>query len=868
MNTEGEQMKQRIGVLIALSLALIAGPTGLAWAQAGGGEETVIEEIVVTVERRVQSLQDYAGTAQAFSPEDLARDGIGSEFRNLSFSVPGLNVSNQEGNLEIFLRGVGSSNNTELGDPAVATHINGVYIPRPRGLGVQFYDLQRVEINKGPQGTLRGRNAVAGSVNILTARPDPNGVGGYLQAEFGNYNQSALQGALNVPVSDELAFRVAGFAENRDATFDNVGVNQNLEAAGSEDELAGRLTVLYEPGDRLSVLAVADYVSEGGTGYPGAQMFNAFANQGFTFDDLDPRQVVYRGTQGELDSETWGIAATISYDFGPVALEYTGSYRELDFNQTNASNEQVNFPGRDLSIDGVNYDNYSTVYWQQESESTVNELRLFSPDDARLRWTTGVFRLEEDQTSGFFSLNDNGIFFSGVEFTMPIVEAESTAAYLDATFDFSDTVRVKGGLRYTDESKFRSGVGGNWTLGLGSDGSCCFSTRLGTEGFIPTFQGRPTFDAPGTPAEIAQFLLDGAVSFGARDTLAAQIAGVIDGSMPNGTCVDRFDTNGGGSQVCPADGQHSFFVLGAPGQQLGDSSFDYWNWRVGIEIDLFSDTLLYGTVSTGTKAGGFNDNIDVNLAPTFDPEELTAYELGAKNTIYVADKPVVLNGSLFFYDYEDQVFQTLAQTAQAGGTSGFSLLNQNVANSEVLGLELETAFELSGGFDIGASLLLLDAEIQSGELADVRGQDFGVNPTVANVDLTGNNMPLASDVNLVLRIRQDLDLFGGYADWQLLTSYKSSYNLSPFNQDDIARPAGSTICGSNDALVCGFEEEQDGYWNVNLNAGISYDQWRVEVYATNIFDEVVSQKALLGNNLNLRFLNLPRSYGVRFRFDL
>ena len=862
---------QRFAVPAVLTVAIAAFPAGESWAQSETGlsASSVIEEIVVTVERRAQSLQDYAGTAQAFSAADLARDGIGSEFRNLSFSVPGLNVSNQEGNLEIFLRGVGSSNNTELGDPAVASHINGVYIPRPRGLGAQFYDIERVEINKGPQGTLRGRNAVAGSVNIVTARPNPSAVEGYMQAEFGNFNQRSYQAALNLPLGEDLAVRLAGFGEQHDAYFNNVGVNQNLEAAGAEDELAGRLSVLYEPNDRLSVFAVADMVNEQGTGYPGAQMFDAFADEGFTFDDLEPRDIVYRGTQGELDSETWGIAATITYDFGPLIVEYTGSYRELDFNQTNASNEQVDFPGRDVSIDGVDYDNYSTVYWQQESESLINELRVYSPDDARLRWTAGIFSLDEDQTSGFFSLNDKGVFFSGVEFTMPEVEAESTAGYIDATFDLTDLVRIKAGVRYTDESKFRRGIGGNWTLGLGSDDDgCCFSTRLGTEGFIPRFQSRPTFVAPTTNAEIAQFLLDGAVSFGARDTLAAQIDGVIDGSMPNGTCVDRFDTNGGGSQVCPPDGEHSFLVLGAPGAQIGESSFDYWNWRVGIEFDLWSDTLVYASVSTGTKAGGFNDNIDVNLAPEFDPEDLTAYEIGTKNIVQVGNTPVVLNASAFFYDYQDQVFQTLAQTAQVGGDTGFSLLNQNVADSEILGLEIESAVELPAEFSLGANLLLMNAEIQSGELADVRGQDFGVDPTVGNIDLSGNDLPLASDVNLVLKLSQDLDLFGGYADWQVLANYRSSYHQSPFNDDDIVRPEGSTICGSNDAIVCGFEEEQDGFWTVNLNAGLSYDLWRLELFATNVFDEVASQKTLLGNNLNLRFLNLPRTYGIRLRFDL
>ena len=100
-----------------------------------------------------------------------------------------MNIANQEGNIEIYIRGVGSSNNTELGDPAAAPHINGIYIPRPRGMGTMFYDLERVEVNKGPQGTLYGRNAMAGTLNIITAKPRLDRFGGYVQFGGGNRDQ-------------------------------------------------------------------------------------------------------------------------------------------------------------------------------------------------------------------------------------------------------------------------------------------------------------------------------------------------------------------------------------------------------------------------------------------------------------------------------------------------------------------------------------------------------------------------------------------------------------------------------------------------------------------------------------------------------
>src|SRR5699024_6160445 len=131
-----------------------------------------LDRIIVTVERREQDLQKFAGTAQAISADDARLLGINNELRNIQAMVPGLSMANQEGNLEIFIRGAGSANKTELADPAAAPHTNGAYIPRPRGLGGMFYDIERVEINKGPQGTLRGRNALAGTLNIITRRPD------------------------------------------------------------------------------------------------------------------------------------------------------------------------------------------------------------------------------------------------------------------------------------------------------------------------------------------------------------------------------------------------------------------------------------------------------------------------------------------------------------------------------------------------------------------------------------------------------------------------------------------------------------------------------------------------------------------------
>ena len=857
---------------IATVLSAIACPVMAQTTGADQSSERVIEEMIVTVERRAQSIQDVAATVQSFSADDLLRDGINSEIRNLNFSVPGLNISNQEGNVEVFIRGVGSANNTELGDPAVASHINGVYIPRPRGFGSQFYDIERVELNKGPQGTLRGRNAVGGTLNIITAKPILGEVDGYIQAQIGSQDQRTFEGAINIPLGSTAAVRVAAFHENHDSYFDNAGPIDSIRAAGVEDEWAVRASFLWEPTDRFSFQFIADYTEEGGTGFPGSPLFQAFA-AGNSFQDIDPRAVVFRGPEGRLDNEVLGFTGILNYDFGPFAVEFLSSFRSVDFFQLSGNTDGTAFPGRDLSIDGgINFDNFGSVYFATLSDAYVNEIRFFSPDSARLRWNAGAFRLDENQEVGFFSVNDFGSFFSGVEFTSPDVEVRSTAGFFDATYDVTDRFRVKGGVRYTTEFKSRFGVGGNWTLGLGSEGfNCCFVTRLGTEGFVPALNNRPSFIAPTTNEEIAQFLLEGAFQFGNRDTIVQQLAGVVDGTMPNGTCIDTPDTNPTGTQVCPANGQHSFFVLGAPGQQDGQVDEDFVDWRAGVEFDLTEDNLLYFTVSTGTKSSGFNDNVTPEIAPTFGSEELIAYEVGSKNVFEVMDQRLVLNGAVFYYDYDDLVQQSLIQVGGAGvGASGFSLLNSNVADARIIGVEFDTSLTLPYGFFFSATGSYLDTEVTSGMLADVRGQDFGQSPSAVNIDLTGNQLPLASDFQFIVKLQQTISALGGEINWQVLANYRSDFFLSIFNEDDIVRPTGSTICGSNDAVTCGFETEQDGFWTVNLGTGYTSGngRWRLEGFVTNVLNEDASTKALLGNSLNLRFLNLPRTGGVRLRINL
>lgn len=784
-----------------------------------------LDAVIVTVERREQDLQKYAGTAQAITAEDARALGINNELRNIQALVPGLSMSNQEGNLEIFIRGVGSANNTELGDPGAAPHINGAYIARPRGLGGMFYDIERVEINKGPQGTLRGRNALAGSLNIVTKRPDLEQFGGYAQVEAGNRDHRAGEFALNLPLGGWAALRFAGYSVEKDSSFRNAG-DPRLDPAGIQDEKGGRVSFLYQPDDKLSVFAMADMGKEGGTGYPGANIWSAACGSadpdtcpdspGLAPEDLDLRNVVYRGAQGTLDSTNWGAMANVSYDFGPIVAEYNTSYRDVDYRQTNAASEGILWPGRDVSPrgpgnpDGFDYDNFSTQYWETLSQATTHELRLSSSGDGRFQWTGGAFHFNEDQQVGYLSLTDKGTWFSGTEFTMPRVNGRSTALFADGTFEVNDRTRLKAGVRRTREAKSRYGIGGNWALGLPGQGGD-FATRLGTEGFAPAFLKRPNFDVTGltSQADMARFLLEGILREGQRDTIGQQIGDVANGGAFG--CVDRPDI-GGDTIDCPYE---SWVQVNAiPSQQFGESRFQFNDWRTGVEFDLTDDHMLYATVSTGHKSGGFNDTFDVDVIPeAFSPESIKAYEIGSKMSHRWFGRPGTFNVSAFYYDYTDQVFQdlTVISLNNDGEPAGYSLVNRNIGRSAIYGIEAESVTRFGAGFMLHLNALALDSEIKEGTVGDARSQNYGAGGVTSLIDLTGNELPLASRFTGNVRLQQFSELPFGSLDWQLLASYRSAYYLTQYNNRDVVYvDEAQDFVRQESAAEAGFPDRQRG----------------------------------------------------------
>lgn len=858
-------MKSSLKVMTRLVVS--AGIVGLhlmspVYAQEPAGAYAEIEEVIVTANRREQGIQDVSGVVQSISAEDIRKSGI-TEFRQLQIAVPGLSIGNQEGNVELFIRGVGSSNNTELGDPGAAPHLNGVYIPRPRGLGGFFFDLERVEVNKGPQGTLYGRNGLAGTLNIISKKPEFDEVTGYAQIEGLSRSGRGAEAAVNIPLSDRSAVRFAGYFSEKDFGFNNAGT-EGLDPAGLQDDFGARVSYLVEPNERTSISIVADYANQQGTGYPGSNINQAVSETGLRPEQLNLRDVRYRGQQGDLDSKVGGIQAVIEYEFENVTFSYNGSYRFVDFEQINAASDGIAFAG----VDPLQEDNFSNTFWNTTSDSFVQEIRLASNHDGAFQWSAGIFGFIEDQEVAFQTTADRGFCcFSGVEFTFPDVNSDSLALYGDFTWSVNDKTRILAGLRYSDDHKDRFGIGGGYALINGGDGfSCCVATRVGTEGFRPAGLSRPNFDVSGidTNQERAQFILEGIGVAGARDDLVAQLIDVANGTSPNGNgaCSVRPDIDNGFA-TCPGNGFFSFQSLGIPSQQEGSVDDSFTDFRIGVEFDVSDRHLVYGKISSGHKAGGFNDTFD-GLAAEFTSEEIIAYEVGSRLTYEAFGRPAIFNATAFYYDYTDQVFQNLECInfdPTENECNGFAQINRNVAATELYGLEIESQLNFSNNMSFDVNAVFLDSEIQEGTISDAREQDFGNGGITPLIDLTGNRLPRQSDFEISARLAQSFDLGSGVFDWQILAKYRSSFFLNQFNERDLVSLDGTV----RSALEIGQATEQEAFTTVNFGLGytLSNGRYRIEAFGQNIFDETASLSLVTASGLDLRFLNDARTYGVR-----
>lgn len=423
-----------------LAFVAIASSPAFAQDSATAQGETAsqgLAEIVVTAEKRLGSEQKTPIAMSVISADDLARNGV-TDVNALANVAPTLNIAQNNSNTLITIRGVSSRDYTETGDPAVALSVDNFYLQRSVGLNAALFDIERVEVLRGPQGTLYGRNATAGAVNISTVKPtDEYSVSG--AAEIGNYGTINAEAAINVPITPTLAVRVAGTKR----THEGYRNNAPLTDGDDQDDTGARIHVQWKPG-AFTALVTGEYVKQAGVGA---------VLKGIPYSDIKPDGTLTFGdrgrwalnNQGYTDIESKGARWAFAYDFGAVSVSYMGGYREMDFN-------------RDNDQDGGTAQNFG--FQQNEVVKTQNhEVRLTSNNTGPLKFQAGGYYFKEtDDLLTFFQVNGLGATpFNFFTFDYD-TKSESKAVFAQVGYEILTDLTIEGGVRYTEDTKTQIGT--------------------------------------------------------------------------------------------------------------------------------------------------------------------------------------------------------------------------------------------------------------------------------------------------------------------------------------------------------------------------------------------------------------------------
>ena len=438
-------MNNRLLTVGTSALALFCGTTnGQAAAPTGGSEASQtstsptgdlgLQEIVVTAQRRQESLQKAAVAVSAVSGETIRNAGIVNP-TDLTSVVPALQVSTASGPYSLFyLRGVGNFNGNALSDSAIAFNVDGVYLGRPSSTTGFFYDLERVEVVKGPQGTLYGRNATGGAINVITQGAKLNSFEGNVTAEGGNDSEVRVDGAVNIPLGSIAAVRAAVIYAKHNGYMN--------DGTDDEKEGGGRLSLRVVPNDDLKIDVMGDFFRQGGDG-PGAtpialgvdNRYGITSAQGQAYYASQPNTLLGRNFYPiSVDSfqrnSYWGVSSTIDWTtpFGNLTIVPAHRDGQLDFQNLAAG-----------------------FFIRQEEHSRQNsvETRFATPETQPLRGLIGLYYFDENINDPLISYNNqsNGSYQSLTTGTT------SKAAFGRLTYDVVPGVRLTAGARYTKENK-------------------------------------------------------------------------------------------------------------------------------------------------------------------------------------------------------------------------------------------------------------------------------------------------------------------------------------------------------------------------------------------------------------------------------
>ncbi len=712
------------GSTAASVIALAAMPAAAQTSAAN--DEVQLDQIIVTAQKQEQRLQDVPISIAAFDEVAIETNRI-QGFEDLAQFTPGVyavpNSADSNG-LRFTIRGVGVTD-PQLGlDSKVALYVDGLYIGKTPGLAFDSPDIARVEILKGPQGTLYGRNAVAGAINIIPARPEGGEFYGKASAEYGRFNEMRIDGAVNIPVGEMAGIRVSGLYASRDGWVENTGLGKDLSGY---ERYGGRVAFGADVTPELRLDVAADYSESRNTPYyyqyvagtqqptslfaPAITAFSERSEEVDTSFEVEDGLVQNYGFVGRAE---WSLAANHS-------LTFTGGWRGADASRFVTLAPDANVPALNA---------------------------VFNAD------------LDQDPTNGSFSINDTlraipsllGIigetvrpnYFAGVPpqeliglFTSPPGGSPTLDDHKQYSFELTangtfgnDMFDYTAGLYYFNEDTST----GRPTF-LAGDAQEYLSllpvlepalTGLGLLGALqnpalPPAQQAAIFQQAQAQAQQTANIL-AAARFSSSNFLEIQTEAYAAYARLTWNVSDRFRIIGGLRYSTETKSgfnstRSSFFfddinLLGDPilPNIVNDRDFDSFDPSIIVEFEPDEDILVYASRSESFRSGGFNA---VALAPRlpnetfgsdflFDNEEITAYEVGLKSDLF--ERRLRFNAAAFYYQLTDEQTSIILDIRNPVARA---VVN---ADTDIWGGEVEVAFALAEGLTVAGNYAYTDGD--------------------------------------------------------------------------------------------------------------------------------------------------------------
>jgi iron complex outermembrane receptor protein len=821
-------------------------------AQAGG-----IDTIVVTATKRSENLQKVPIAISAIAGDTLAERGI-TDTSDLMGALPNLQVTSaySETQPNFSLRGIGVANEFSAATASpVGVYVDEVYQSFRASHGQQLYDLERVEVLRGPQGTLFGRNTTGGAINFITRRPTLDGTSGYLTMQYGNFNRVFAEGALDLTlVDDKLGVRVAGTYVDADGYTFNPTLNQDF---AETNNVSGRVTFLLEPDPDLSITLKLYGARSNprqdlpyGIGYLENRTDAAGYSRFLPRPELGGRLL----EQDEVQADTAGRYFTDSYG---AALTVEGRFSD-DLTLTSIMGyDEATFRLSPFDCDG-SPNNVCAIRYNSESQNLNFDTRLSFDDGGPFRGIVGAYfgvdsidTRDEPDFFGFLrpllqgagvpdNFNNIPIAVGNSLGTLPAFALDPTLGINDPGFCAPVVINPNGFFDARSLIAFNADVAATNSAGGTAVQAAC--AAAGAPPFGPILAEQQfTIERP-------SFAIYGEGVLDLTDTLSLTVGLRYTWDTvryKNGSAV-LFDL--GGENIFASTVPYEFPFDGTRDRVRREEDTGELTGRVILDWEASEDVLLYASYSRGYRAGTFNALAyqDISQVYFVDPEQVNAYEVGMKSQF--ANNTVQLNLAGFYYDYSGQ------QIAQIIGATSFL----RSADGRLFGAEAELTWQPADFIRIDAALGYLNSEYQGNEV------DPG-DPSALTLNINGNDFPNAPELTFNAGVelipyddgRNKLTLRGN-------ASYMGEYFFDPFGdygQDPCDQPApGSNVLLATPELACG----NPAYWLFDARITYQRDDFSLALWGRNLGDEFYY---VYGLNLNAFYQDYltrgaPRTYGV------